>query len=558
MSNSPDGAPEVPAGPGPSEPEYVDSEPRDRAWREWLLLGVGCFLMAAALRFVRIGYSEFFGAEFRSLDLLSGQRQPSLLAALLHGELSIYYPLLSLWTRFSGLTSEALLRLPSAMLGLLAWLAFFAFSRSYLRGTAFLICILVFALNPILVESSNDVAPYALLALCTVLANYMAVRALDKGGRANWIGYAAASTAGVLTHPLFWFVLPAHFLFAVLRRRRTPEPFRGISTAGIAIIPLVAAGLAIYANRSFPELAGARTQAPSVSDLLRNLVSVAIGNFQRFGANEFARGIMYVYILACLGLSYVYYRKRSAEAMAMPENVVWIDETQDVVGRWQRLSLRAFLLFQWFTFLVPALGIMLMGSVLPGLRLTPEMFIIVLPPLIVLIAMGIDAAPRNLIVSLGLLLVLGMANYDVRTLSDRGYGIKQAFELIRKEVKFDPAKDAILYTAPKQIRRSVEQYRNELPATAIEAADKTEEFVERQQRLEKLMQNRDRAIVIYHDDSRTIGKSEGRSPVREWMKPNNGFELADRKWTDKDLSPVEKTELRVYTRRAAGLPATPE
>jgi hypothetical protein len=557
MSNSPDGAPEAAPQPSPFGNELLDAEPNRREWREWLLLGLGCFVMAAALRFVRIGYGEFFGPEFRALDILSGRTEGSLLESLLSGESSLYYWLLAVWSHMVGVTSETLLRLPSAIVGLLAWLAFFAFSRSYLRGTAFLICILVFALNPVLVETSNDVSPFALLGLCTVLANFLAVRALDRGGQLNWILYGVACLAGVLTHPLFWFVLPAHWLFAVLRRRRTPEPFRGISTAGIALGPILAAVLAIYANQRFVKVIGPGAQAPSVSDLVRNVVAVVVGNFPRFGANEFVRGIMYAYILAALGLSYVYYRKRTAEALAMPENVVWIDETQDVVGHWQRLSLRAFLLFQWFTFLVPAIGIILMGSVLPGLHLMPEMFIVALPPLIVLIAMGIDAAPRNMIVSMGLLLVLGMANYDVRTLSDRGFGIKEAFRHIRQDVKYDANRDVIIYTSPKHIARSVEYYRGDLPTEQVPAAETLDEFADRQARLQKLLHNRERAIVIYHDDARNIGKTENRSPLREWLKPRNGFEL-EHKWGPTDLSPFEKTELRIYNRRPPAPPNSPE
>jgi uncharacterized membrane protein len=507
--------------------------------------------MAAVLRFIRIGYGEFFGQEFVTLDLLSGRRNLGFVDSLMRGHLSIYYLLMKPWAHFSGLTSEALLRVPSAMFGLAAWLVFFCYARSYLRGTAFLICILVFALNPILVETSNDASPYSLLALCTVASHLMIVRALDKGGRANWIGYGVATAAGVLTSPLFWFVLPAHWTFAVLRRRKTPEPFRAICTGALALTPVLLGLVIFYAIRNFPKN---NVQAPSISDLVRNVVAVVVGNFNRFGATEFVRAMMYLFILACLGLSYVYYRKRTAEAMAMPENVVWIDETQDVVGTWQRLSLRAFLLFQWFTFIIPTLGLILMGAIVPSMRLAPEMFVVALPPLILLLAMGIDAAPKNAIVSLGLMLVLVMANYDVRVLSDRGYGIKQAFHIIRSELNFDPAKDVIIYTSPKQIERAVESYSDDLPKNPIPTADTWDQFHDRQARVAKLVEGKDRAIVIYHDDVREINKTE-HSPVREYLKPPKGFGT-DRKFGEKDLgAQFEHTEMRIYTRRA---PSTTE
>ena len=108
---------------------------------------------------------------------------------------------------------------------------------------------------------------------------------------------------------------------------------------------------------------GMTSEAPFI-DLLRGLVAVVLGNFPRYGYWDryFIRAIMYIFIVVALALSFVYYRKRAAEATFLPENVLWIDETQDVVGKWNRLSLASFLMFQWVAFLVPAVCVMILGG----------------------------------------------------------------------------------------------------------------------------------------------------------------------------------------------------
>src|SRR5690606_21174997 len=133
-------------------------------------------------------------------------------------------------------------------------------------------------------------------------------------------------------------------------------------------------------------------------------------------------------------------------------------------------SLRAFLLFQWFGFVIPLLGVFALAGFVPGFRLTPELFVIILPALAVLMAMGIDAAPKEGALALGLLLILAMVYYDVRVLKDTGYGVKIAFEKIREQ-KFNPDTDLILYTEPNDISKGVARYQGKLPATPVPGFD---------------------------------------------------------------------------------------
>ena len=524
------------------------SQKTRRDWKILLAMGV---LLAIVLRFLRIGHREYFGDEFLTLNLLSGQRPQHFLERAIDGATSIYHTLLTPWAAMVGTNSEGMLRLPSALFGLLACIAFFFYARRYLRGTARAICIIMFAMNPILVATSDSASPYALMSLCVVMAHFFAIRSLDKGGWVNWTVYALSVVVGILTHPLFLFVLPAHFLFALLRARRTPKAFVVVSIVGLVALVALAFSAVVYAQKTMP--AQLNVQRPSTSELVKGLVSVVVGNFQRYerdNSNDFVRGVMYIYVFICIMLSVQYYRKRTAEALAMPENVVWIDETQDVVGRWKRLSLRAFLLFQWFGFVIPLVGLFFLGGFVQGFRMTPEMLILILPPLTVLMAMGIDAAPREGALTLGVLLILGMAYYDVRVMKDTGYGVESALAIVRSK-DFNPDKDLLIYTEPNNIWRGIDLYKGGLPVTPIRGFNNRKEFEERQKQIAELAPRYARIFVIYHNDRRTLGKTEARSPLREWFQASrdSGFTEID-DW--KNLSEAEGTELRLYKHLAPG------
>lgn len=519
--------------------------------RDWIiLLSVGVVL-AVALRFVRLGFREYFGHEFQTLDLLAGKGPQMFLEGALDGASSIYYYLLKPWVALVGTGSEAMLRLPSAIISLVAAIVFFMFVRRYLRGTARAVCVLIFAMNPILIATANEASPYALLTLFVVLAHFFAVRALDKGGLTNWLGYGISVAFGILAHPIFLFVLPAHFLFALLRWNRTPRAFNIVSIVGLVGLVALAFITAFYVRNNFPDQLS--VQRPSSSELAKGLVSVILGNFQRYegdSPNDFVRGIMYIFVFICIALSVQYYRKRTAEAMAMPDNVMWIDETQDVVGRWKRLSLRGFLLFQWFGFVVPLVGLFFLGGFVDGFRLTPEMLLICLPALAVLMAMGIDGAPREGALALGLLLLLAMTYYDVRVKEDTGFGIEPAFEVLRDK-EFNPDRDLLVYTEPNNIWRAVDLYKGDIPATSIRGFENRVEFNDRQEQIAELASQYKRIFVIYHKDRRKLGRTQERSPLREWFHASkqNGFtEVQD--WTE--LSEAEGTEMHLYKHLAPG------
>jgi hypothetical protein len=501
-------------------------------------IAVACVLFGFFIRCVHVGYREITGPEFFTIRFINGE-QPPFLRSIFEGKLPLYYEFMRVWGDAFGTQSETVLRLPSVVFGLLACIAFLIYSQRFLRGTAFAVAMLAMALNPVLVYSSIEASPFALLSLFVVLANYFCVRALNEGGRKHWGGYAITAALGAAVHPLFWFLLVAHFIFAAARPRKTPRPFLLISLGGIMLAVVLVIFAAVYANANFPRKV--EPEIPVVDDVARGIVAVVLGNFPRYGSVDFTQALMYLFVIVTLSLSFYYYWMRSKEAEALPEGVMWIDETQDVVGKWRRLSLASFLLFQWFTFGIPACGIMVMGSFASRIELHPEYFLICLPSLVFLVAAGIDAAPGNYAkITLIGLFVISMGFYNAKALTDKGPGVYDLFQRVRKE-NFDPSRDALLYVFIQELEPSVERYSKGIKGIPF---SRNLDWRELQRRLDEVTRDRERVFVFFHKDVRRVGRGE-RSVAEDWFEYNRDRWKPEKSWL---ISEVAQSKLKVYRR----------
>ncbi len=546
ISSLPDPEEFFPLSDEPEElPEYM-APSAPRLGREGVALGVICLALAAVLQFLRLGHREIFEDEFFTLQALAGESKESFVNSLLQGHLPLYYWMLEGWSRLTDIASagrETLLRLPSALCAFLTCAVFFFHARRYLRGMAFAVAMLLMALNPILVAAAHDATPFALMALAAALTHHFGVRALDEGGWRTWIPYVLSALLGALTHPLFWFLPTAQFAFALTRPRRTPRPFYVVAVLGAAVATGAATAAILYSETYFPQRLDVR--APAIDDLIKGLVGLTLGDFMRHGVNSFFRAVMYLLFLSSLGLSVAYYRVRSMEASAMPEGVGWIDQTQDVVGTWKRLSLSSFLAYQWFTFLIPAAATLFLGTFAPRYDLDPEQLLVCLPSLAVLLAVGVDFARRRggkLILALSFVLI--MAYYGMEAITFRGYGVRHAIKLIDNE-GYDAGKALLVYSAPGKIEPALLRYRDDKETMGIEAPETPEHAAEIQSRTLRVAEGREEVFAVYHDDRQTINKKVY-APVRDAFSPQFGWEL-EKKWT---LSRELDTELRVYRKAA--------
>lgn len=505
------------------------------------------FVMAAILiitgvlmRTVHIVFREMFGNEFRTLDYLEGK-----IGAIdvFSGVMPLYYWIIDAWASCVGTSNDLLLRLPSVIFGLATLLCIFIFAQRFLRGIAFISALLVFCLNPILIAASNQATPFALLGLIATLSCYFTVIALNKGGLRNWIGMAVTAVLGFLTHPIFMFLTLGQMIFVAFRPARPPRAMWITSIITGAIILSAMIFFAILGQEHFKII---ESNIPALDDVTYSLVAVICGDFDRYWNTEFIRAFLYMAVFAMLIISFYYYWQRQVEDNALPDGVIWIDDTADIVQNWRRLSLATFMRLHWITFAVPVFGIFIIASCIKGIDLTPEQFIICLPPFAILFASGVDYAPgRYTKYILTCFFAATMIVYGINTVADNGYGVEKLSHKLN-DLSFDSTKDKLIVAYYRDnIKPSFDRYG--INKVQFIPLDKNAEQREINTIVEQAVGNVERAFVFYVDDftkKHVGGETSNMSFVRVWFNYHQNLFPTAKSWR---LSRPEKAELVVYT-----------
>src|SRR5687768_2959418 len=128
---------------------------------------------------------------------------------------ALYYGILKLWP--GAASSEFVLRSLSvvcaaAAAALMAVLA----ARLFGRVAGFSAGVL-FAVNPFVIAYAQEARMYALVALLTVIASLLFVRAIEGPSTRRWLVYAVSAVALVYAHAVAGSVLIAHAIAFLLR-----------------------------------------------------------------------------------------------------------------------------------------------------------------------------------------------------------------------------------------------------------------------------------------------------------------------------------------------------
>jgi hypothetical protein len=169
-----------------------------------------------------------------------------------------FYPLTYLLVHFALRIEDTpfMLRLPSLLAGLAGiWMTYQAGRTAHSRGAGLLAAGLL-AINSSHIVYSQEARFYSFLAAATPFAGWMLWRALERGGRKYWLGFAAAVSFGALSQGLFYLyldaiTLPAIAWLLVRRRRAEPGSFGKIRSLVVSLVlGLVPAVVAFLVHRS--------------------------------------------------------------------------------------------------------------------------------------------------------------------------------------------------------------------------------------------------------------------------------------------------------------------
>jgi len=355
--------------------------PRERARRErWrgeaipLVLLALLVVLGGVMRRYHLGQQ---GLWFDEVDLVMRAQQPfpALLRNFVNpGENGPLYTLgMAIWIKVLG-TSEVAVRLPAAIAGTLAIPALYGLGRA-LRGPRLgVIAAALLTISPYAHWYAQDAKMYSLLVLLTIVATWVLLAAIRRGGAA-WIVYGIITAVTLGIHATFLLVLAAHAVIAVsLWRvgygiRPAQRQVRWLALLiGVAALPLLIWG-AIFAVQNGPTW---QVKATPWTILQRMLVEFSVTNRAANSIHAWGSGLYLTLIALGVGLTWWAGNAEGAEEGIFPRRHALL-----VVG-----AMTA----------VPGLLFMLLS--VPRAVFEPRYLTVALPGFLLLAALGIDGLLR--------------------------------------------------------------------------------------------------------------------------------------------------------------------
>ena len=177
-----------------------------RTWNEmkWVRIANGAILLGLA------GYGGFlraYGSDGSLYDTeiqAHGRASESALHIVQHGGVPVYELLVKLSLLLGN--TEAALRLPSLLAGVLTIIAAYGLLRHLHSRTAGLAAAALVAFNPFLIHLSQYASEENYLALCALMAAWSLYRVLETRQWYAWLGFVVFSSMALTPHAIF---LPA-------------------------------------------------------------------------------------------------------------------------------------------------------------------------------------------------------------------------------------------------------------------------------------------------------------------------------------------------------------
>lgn len=168
-----------------------------------------------------------------------------------HGEANlqtIYFLLMRAWIHLGS--SEAFLRLPSAIFGILAIPALYGVARRFTGVWESLAAAALLAFSPSAVYYAQEARGYTLATLLVLASTYFFVRAVDQNRTRDWLLWTLCGILAFYCHDFTALVLAAQALSLIFKS--SPTPWRPMILGGAIIFAAAVPGLT-YVFRASPE-----------------------------------------------------------------------------------------------------------------------------------------------------------------------------------------------------------------------------------------------------------------------------------------------------------------
>ena len=367
--------------------------------------------LAAVLRALALGSESLWLDEAVSVEM-SGQSLTSIVDSTATGDTNppLYYMLLHVWTLVFG-ESEVAVRSLSACLGAISVVLVYKVGGLLFDRRVGVIAALLLAISPYAIYYSQEARHYSLLLLLTLLSYLLFVRLL-RADRRSTIALAAYTLVNIMlcyTHICGVLVVGSQILYFLLFRGRYPKVRPPLWASQAATLVAFSPWVFVIVTRSFEQASDALEWIPEPSLLVVAEMIGALG-----GAGYLWRPLGVLFILVLLGLCLA---GILGSAVSTQRN----GSSRHSRANWRTILLdsvrepRIALLLTWFFFplivtvvvslavmsllvsryligiapaiyLLTALGISTVGSLLGGHRLRANIVVVALIALVVVIS----------------------------------------------------------------------------------------------------------------------------------------------------------------------------
>ena len=170
-------------------------------------------------------------------------------------DLPPYYILLKLWSDIFGI-SESSLRSFSAIFGVLSIIMVYLLSKELFGKKTGIIASLLFSVNAIMIEYSQEARLYSMLIFIALLAAYFLARLLKTNENKHLAGFIASNIFGIYAQYtfLFFVIFEISFVFILFAKGRLKSKKAKISKIHIAVLSLMIFYIPLAARILNPKL----------------------------------------------------------------------------------------------------------------------------------------------------------------------------------------------------------------------------------------------------------------------------------------------------------------
>jgi mannosyltransferase len=188
----------------------------------------------------------------------------------------LYYVCLHYWMMVFG-TSESVVRLLSALFGVLSIPMIYVIGRYLFNEEAGLVGALILALSSFNIYYSQEARMYGLMALLALLSMYFFLLFLQRGTLASSSGYVLSTTLLVYTHNYGWFVIIAQNIYVItlllLSRDRACSLKRWVQLQAVVFTLFIPWAVILIGQISRLEGAGPGLATPTTATIMHTFVT---------------------------------------------------------------------------------------------------------------------------------------------------------------------------------------------------------------------------------------------------------------------------------------------